>query len=412
MRIVSFSLVVPYVGIPHAGGEYYRRHLAALRSLGHDVVTVAPETELNRIGRARTEDPGRVLLVPCEGSRGLRIADRVAAVLVPHWLAPSSRRALRRSPAVQDALGSAEFVEAQWEEMAFLLHGVNRPTALISHDVPLQRELRWLRAARAQRAPRKVVWRAWRVCIVALTQPASFRGADVVITLSDKDAAQVRRASRRPRVVAIDPPLWDPSEHPEPPVDGSASARIGPVVFVAAFDRRENVEAAEWLLDEVWPTVLRTLPETGLALVGAHPPESLQRRAALTAGVAVSGYVDDLDEVYRMASAAVVPLHSGAGVKFKTIDALLRGLPVVSTTVGAEGITDDEGRFPYPVTDDPQAFAAAVIAALHAVPAAHPEVTQWARTRYGTQRYARRLVEAMPALGGDPHTEPSRHPTP
>ncbi|MCE4027301.1 glycosyltransferase family 4 protein [Microbacterium sp. Au-Mic1] len=431
MRIVSFSLVVPYPGIPHAGGEYYRRHLGALSTLGHEVTVVAPDTELNRIGLARTQDPGRVILVAGDDSRGLRALDRLAALLLPHWLAPSRRSALRRSPAVREALRHAEFVEAQWEETAFLLRGAagRRPTALVAHDVPLQRELRWLRSARAQSATTKVVWRGWRALVVAVTQPSSFRSADVVIVLSDKDARQVRRASRRPRVVALDPPLWDPAEHPDPapggaalsggealsggaatsggeavsggeamPV-GSAMPGRGPAVFVAAFDRRENVEAAVWLLDEVWPSVCAALPEAALMLVGVHPPESLYHRAALISGVTVTGYVDDLDEVYDTASAALVPLHSGAGVKFKTIDALLRGLPVIATTVGAEGITDDDGRHPFPVTDDPREFAAAVVTALGGASASDSEVTEWARTRYGTDRYARRLVELIPALG-------------
>ncbi|MFD6700722.1 MULTISPECIES: glycosyltransferase [unclassified Microbacterium] len=443
MRIVSFSLVVPYPGIPHAGGEYYRRHLGALSALGHEVTVVAPDTELNRIGLARTQDPDGVVLVAGDDSRGMRALDRLAAFLLPHWLAPSRRSALRRSPAVREALRHAEFVEAQWEETAFLLRGTagRRPTALVAHDVPLQRELRWLRSARAQSATTKVVWRGWRALVVAVTQPSSFRSADVVIVLSDKDARQVRRASRRPRVVALDPPLWDPAEHPDPAPGGaagpdgsavsggedmpggsamsggedmpggsamsdgedmpggSAMPGRGPAVFVAAFDRRENVEAAVWLLDEVWPSVCAALPEAALMLVGVHPPELLYHRAALSSGVTVTGYVDDLDEVYDTASAALVPLHSGAGVKFKTIDALLRGLPVIATTVGAEGITDDDGRHPFPVTDDPREFAVAVVTALGGASASDSEVTEWARTRYGTDRYARRLVELIPALG-------------
>jgi len=448
MRIVSFSLVVPYPGIPHAGGEYYRRHLGALSALGHEVTVVAPDTELNRIGLARTQDPGRVVLVAGDDSPGMKVLDRLAAIVVPHWLAPSRRRALRRSPVVREALRRAEFVEAQWEETAFLLRGAarSRPTALVAHDVPLQRELRWLRSARAQSATRKVVWRSWRALVVAVTQPASFRSADVVIVLSDKDARQVRGAGRHPRVVAIDPPLWDPAEHPVPSVGGSAASpggeaaspggsavplvgsaapgsdsapllggsstpsggatvpRGGPAVFVAAFDRRENVEAAVWLLDEVWPSVRAALPGATLALVGVHPPESLYARAALTPGVTVTGYVDDLDEVYRTASAALVPLHSGAGVKFKTIDALLRGLPVVTTRVGAEGITNDDGRFPFPVTDDPREFAAAVVAALGASSAQDPAVTEWARSKYGADRYAHRLAELIAGLGAhSPH---------
>jgi len=425
MRIVSYSLFVPYVGIPHAGGEYYRRHVRTLRALGHDVTIVAPRTGMNEEGLRRTDEPERVLLVDPSGSRGARIADRIAALLLPHELPPSQRRAILRTAAVRAAVAEADLIEAHWAELWFAVRDAADalPTMLYAHDVPLQRELRWLRTAWEQRRPRKVLWRAWRSTMAALTRARSSDAADVLVVLSAKDAKLAHRSPRLRPPVSIDPPLWPPSEVPAsehappgraaraaPSAEGPAPAPTA--LFVAAFHRRENVEAATWLLNDVWGRVLNLVPDARLVIAGAHPPPALHEAAGAHPDVVVTGYVAYLESVYAMSDVVVVPLRAGAGVKFKTIDAMLRDLPVVSTTIGAEGIVDDSGRAPFPVADGAGEFAAAVAEALRPEPGAADSRTAavgaWARDRYGEGRYGehlrRMLAEAQSAHGATRRT--------
>ena len=219
---------------------------------------------------------------------------------------------------------------------------------------------------------------------------------DLVLTFSEKDR-QLLRASTSTRVEVLEPPL-----EPLGRMHGR-DPRRGEVLFVGAFDRHENAEAAAWFLSEVWPAVHAAEPASRFRLVGASPPGWLREQAEASPGVEVTGYVEDLDDSYRSASVVVVPLLTGAGVKFKTVTAMIWGVPVVATTVGIEGVeAAAEGGF-RGLADDPAEFAAKVVEAIED-PAARDEdtraVQRAAMARYGNDRFDERvrvLYAALPA---------------
>jgi glycosyltransferase involved in cell wall biosynthesis len=102
--------------------------------------------------------------------------------------------------------------------------------------------------------------------------------------------------------------------------------------------RPENQDALTWLLDEVWPAVRDSVPDVVLRVVGGGVSDRLARRLELDPSVVATGYVADLAAEYAHAWLCVVPVRDGAGVKFKTVEALVAGVPVVTTPIGAEGV--------------------------------------------------------------------------
>ena len=100
-----------------------------------------------------------------------------------------------------------------------------------------------------------------------------------------------------------------------------------------------------WTIDHVWPLVHAARPDAVLRFIGGGASDELRDRVAGLpdgSGVVLAGFVDDLDAEYAAAAVALVPVLQGAGVKFKTVEALCHGVPVVTTTVGAEGIEGDD----------------------------------------------------------------------
>lgn len=111
------------------------------------------------------------------------------------------------------------------------------------------------------------------------------------------------------------------------------------VIMTASYKWRHNSEGLEWFVREVWPLVRETLPTARLRVCGTSIPAWVDRYADV--GVVNEGFVDDLRMALQSAAVAVVPLFVGSGVRIKIIEAMAAGVPVVSTSIGAEGIDAD-----------------------------------------------------------------------
>lgn len=179
--------------------------------------------------------------------------------------------------------------------------------------------------------------------------------ADSVVYLSDSEVEEVRRHAASACVVQF--PLFGYSSFRDPT---PLRRRPGKdVLFVSGFGHPPNVDAAVWFTRDVWPLVLARVPEARLRLVGANPTAAVQ--ALRGASVEVTGSVSEEELVrhYDEARVCVVPLRFGAGVKGKTVEALRWGVPVVGTTVGAEGMPGVGQAMR--VCDEPEALAMAVV---------------------------------------------------
>jgi glycosyltransferase involved in cell wall biosynthesis len=135
-------------------------------------------------------------------------------------------------------------------------------------------------------------------------------------------------------------------------------------LFVGSFGHRPNVLAAEFLLDRVWPQVAAERPGAQLVLIGRGSDTFLSQQIPpdqwRTRQIKALGFVDDLSEHFRRCRLFVAPLPEGGGIKIKILEAMARGVPVVTTPVGAEGIAGpDSGALTIAACDD--AFAAAVL---------------------------------------------------
>jgi polysaccharide biosynthesis protein PslH len=119
---------------------------------------------------------------------------------------------------------------------------------------------------------------------------------------------------------------------------GSPTALEKPnVIFVGSMDYHANIDAAIWFATELWPTIRSDHPTLEFKIVGRAPPKTVQALATLP-GVIVTGGVPDVRPFYRDALAAVVPLRVGGGTRLKILEGMAAGVPIVSTTLGAEGL--------------------------------------------------------------------------
>ena len=135
-------------------------------------------------------------------------------------------------------------------------------------------------------------------------------------------------------------------------------ARQG-LIFVGGFNHPPNADGLFWFIKEVFPEVLEEVPNMTLHVVGSNMPAEIKQLES--ENIRMEGYVSDdrLAELYGRVRLSVVPLRFGAGVKGKVLEALDRGVPVVTTATGAEGIPDDEACLE--IAEDARAMAKDIV---------------------------------------------------
>lgn len=181
------------------------------------------------------------------------------------------------------------------------------------------------------------------------------RTFDVVTAVSEEDKAALIEAGARSDMTVI-PIAIDTDEQafiPRQP----ASPHI---VHIGTMYWPPNIDGITWFLDEIYPRVKAKVPNVRCTLIGARPPVSISDRAKSDPSLTVTGYVADPLPYLRDSSMMVVPLRSGGGMRVKILNALSQGIPMVSTTVGCEGIAVTDG-VDICVADDPAAFADATV---------------------------------------------------
>jgi glycosyltransferase involved in cell wall biosynthesis len=129
-----------------------------------------------------------------------------------------------------------------------------------------------------------------------------------------------------------------------------------------------NVEGVLWFARDVWPAVRQRFPEATFTIVGKNPPASIRELTASGIqspdnGISVTGYVSDPQPYLENAAVFIVPLFSAGGMRVKIVDGWRWGLPIVSTTIGAEGIHYQDGENIL-IADSPEDFSRAVLRVL------------------------------------------------
>jgi GT2 family glycosyltransferase/glycosyltransferase involved in cell wall biosynthesis len=183
-----------------------------------------------------------------------------------------------------------------------------------------------------------------------------WRNFDVVIYPSEEEAVVVREISPATDARGIVPFFFDKY----PPRLSPPQERT--ILFVAGFAHAPNVDAAKFLVENVLPDLQRKTGPLKIILAGSRPTAEVL--ALATTNVEVTGYISDasLEELYNRCRVAVAPLRFGAGVKGKVIEALSRGLPLVTTSIGAQGISGLAEIVP--VHDDVSGIASALLSLL------------------------------------------------
>jgi glycosyltransferase involved in cell wall biosynthesis len=316
-------------------------HVMHLREVCREVHTV-------RMQRSRVRDARALLVSVLSGQPALVLRDEVGAM---HALLG---RLVREGSF--DVVHADQTSMAQYALRARAQAGGSMRTVLDAHNALYRIPERM--AARARNPVMRGLLRR-EARLMARYERETYARFDHVVFVTDVDRQVLGRQMAQQVPQSTIPICIDPQA--EPLV--ARVPRPGAITHLGTMFWPPNVEGVLWFGREVLPRVRAEVPEARFVVIGKQPPPAVQALAtgdAAAGGVTVTGYVDDPTPYLADTAAFIVPLHAGGGMRVKIVDAWRWGMPVVSTTIGAEGIDVRDGENIL-VADTAEAFAGAVI---------------------------------------------------
>jgi sugar transferase (PEP-CTERM/EpsH1 system associated) len=234
--------------------------------------------------------------------------------------------------------------------------GLSCPTVLFQHNVEAAI---WKRHADVRKNPlaRAYFREQWRR--MERLERRECRRFDRVVAVSRADAESIEREYGIADVADV--PTGVDIDYFRPA--GRAPREPHNLVFTGSMDWLPNEDGITWFVDEVLPRIHERIPDVTLTVVGRNPPPRIQQLAKQETRLRVTGSVPDVRPYIESASVFVVPLRVGGGTRLKIYEALAMERPLVSTTIGAEGLPLEDGEHVL-IADDASQFAEAVLSLL------------------------------------------------
>lgn len=225
------------------------------------------------------------------------------------------------------------------------------PSVLFTHNVEAEIFSRHL--SNAESPVMRLLWRNQHRKMLDFERESLCR-FDVVVAVSVRDAEMFEKqcglagAYVIPTGVDLDFFRYQPS------------SRDNEVVFCGSMDWLPNQDAIDYFLDEAWPAIVREIPDACLTVVGRAPPARLVDKGARVGRCRFTGFVDDVRDHVPGAAVSIIPIRIGGGTRLKAYEALAMGTPVVSTSIGVEGLPLEPGEH-YVRADTPDELARATM---------------------------------------------------
>jgi glycosyltransferase involved in cell wall biosynthesis len=361
LSVLWLSHFVPY---PPKGGCFQRSYnLIAQVGHEHDVHLIAmrhkrglhPESELRDAAAALSEHCRSVKFIDVSArtqpialvTLGLAGLARADALTVSVYRSAAMRLAIRQ--AIHDA--APDVVHFDTISLAQYRDEVKGCSTVLTHHGAESFMIR--RRIRRERNPLKKLFFVREWLALRRYERRMCHRFDVNVVMSELDQRILESTVYPARFVVVGNGV---DTHYFKPVNGSSRRTL---IFAGRLDQHANRDGILYFMRDVWPRVKSAYPDAVMHIVGNNPPKALQRLAESDTAVRLHGFVPDVRPYFSEARAAVCPIRDGGGTRIKVLDALAQGVPLVSTTIGTEGLELEPERH-FLVADSTDAFVAQI----------------------------------------------------
>jgi glycosyltransferase involved in cell wall biosynthesis len=363
MRPKLLQLAQTSIDNPLSGGQLRNYHIANQLAKVMDVSHLGFRDEAVRVTARDGSMPVRMLYVQKERSYTFGKLLRGALGKTPATLLNFQSAAMKAALAAELETGRYDIVQLEGIEMSPYLDMIrasrHRPEYIVLDWHNIESELAARHAVHG-RTPLHRMYMRHAVGQLRTIERELLEHCDLHLVTSPREREVFLQRGATTKITILENGVDSTYFAPANDSDNGPSPEGGRdrLLFIGSMDYSANIDAVMYFVEEAWPAIQRDFPALRFTIVGRNPPEKI-RALAVRAGVEVTGTVADVRPYYQEAFAAMVPLRVGGGTRLKVLEAMAAGVPVVSTTVGVEGLRLEPGVH-FKAANSPAAFHRAI----------------------------------------------------
>lgn len=351
MRILVLSTQFPYP--PRSGFEMRVYQLVRQLAERNDVMVlsfVEPDEAADAVAFA-TEVPVRTIIYE-EPSVLVRRARQLLSVASATPYACQSVYSPVMQSAITELCSDGGFDVVQLESSVFCQYRYPRGVRVVLDEHNIEYEL-FQRMGQGERSFLRRAFNGLEYLRFKRFEQRAWKQVDAAFVCSEREVRLVGAVAPATPVAVVPNGVDIEAFRPAPSAPEARTA-----VFNGVLDYRPNLDAALYLVEDIWPLVRERCPDARLSIVGRAGRTDVS--ALAREGVEITGEVPDVRPYLNRAAVVTVPIRMGSGTRLKVVEALALGKAMVSTTVGCEGIAVRD-REHLLIADDAPAFAGAIV---------------------------------------------------
>lgn len=181
-----------------------------------------------------------------------------------------------------------------------------------------------------------------------------YENADDILCVSSNDVENIKKIVTDKDKITLIPTTGDDYLLSLPEIDYGGTEKS--ILYMGTLSWEANADGLIWFIKNCWNVIEEKNQGVKLYIIGASPGKELKKVVKSSKDIILTGYIDNLEEYYRKSRVFIAPLRFGSGIKVKVLNAMCRGIPVVTTPVGAEGI-EALDMVHLCIADSPEEFA-------------------------------------------------------
>lgn len=331
--MIFLSTHLPSNSVPEAGQKICFRHLKEISEKRNVyLVSFVNEMEAQYIDKESLSFCESTFFVEITNVR--RFWNLLLNFSLPLEVAVRSDARVFREVTRLLSRGVEKEIYIEYEQAAFILPKISKDvkSTVVFHDIISQSVRRRLECSSKFSLRRFFYW--FQLKWILNWERRLARLVDNAVVLNEKDKSLLIELGYDPARIKVDYPVVSESFH------AASRERFDPetILFWGAMNRSENEDAVLWFMQSIYPQIKKYVPGLKFIILGANPSDRIRQYAC--SDIEVTGFVDDPVPYFERAALAISPLRYGAGVKLKVLEAIAANLPIVGTSIAAEGVED------------------------------------------------------------------------